>query len=348
MKMVGVGYRFAVLVAMLLGTAGCSSVLGRSDEFPVTANLDALEYPRLVDTPQPPQGRLVVEEGALVLAQLSEQGAESARLLTSPAPPSIVGTLQGRSGALSLATPPPASAVDALRRRGRAVSQPIAVPASAADALRARGDTVLLSAPNADTIDRSVLRERGNLAARAAPTSDIAAESLRARGDALLTSAPNADTIDRAVLQERGRLASNAAPVPSSEADALRQRGDTLLLAAQGDIAFDRNTLAQRRSELSNAALNAQPVIDRQDLIARGIVARSGSAFAVAPERGALQARAQTLQSIRSAPTGFVDRAAISERGSRAAFAPIAGPADQARLARAFADCCTIHKTGWR
>jgi len=69
--------RLSVL-GLLVCLAGCGSSIGALDGLPSGSDVSDVPWPRLVDTPEPPEERLTAGNGTLAEARLSERRGESA------------------------------------------------------------------------------------------------------------------------------------------------------------------------------------------------------------------------------------------------------------------------------
>lgn len=120
----------ACAVALLL-FAACGRTIGKLDSLPDIPVAETAPWPRLVDTPQPPEARLTAGTGGAVLTTLTErnaviQGRQQTVRSVSPAPDSLrdrVAQAEARRVAAG-------SAVDeqALASRGAAARQRAAAP----------------------------------------------------------------------------------------------------------------------------------------------------------------------------------------------------------------------------
>lgn len=60
-------------IAFLMALGGCGSTLGSFDDAPAGPDVSAAEWPLLVDTPEPPEGRLTAGNGDRAVQRLAEQ-----------------------------------------------------------------------------------------------------------------------------------------------------------------------------------------------------------------------------------------------------------------------------------
>lgn len=103
-----------VSVAVLLGFAGCGSTIGALDGLPDGPDMSAVEWPRLVDTPEAPEARLTSGAGERAVQNLqAQQASAAARIARAEAVLPVSDALLQRSAASRARTAVPAApAVD--------------------------------------------------------------------------------------------------------------------------------------------------------------------------------------------------------------------------------------------
>jgi len=114
--------RFSVF-GLLIGLAGCGSTIGAFDGLPEGADVKNAPWPRLVDTPEPPEGRLTAGNGVRAFESLtSQRGQSEARLARADTVPPVSDSLLTRGGNIQSRTEntaPPINEADLLTRAER-------------------------------------------------------------------------------------------------------------------------------------------------------------------------------------------------------------------------------------
>ena len=144
-------------IALLFGLGGCGGIIGELEKVPQGPDVSAAPWPRLVDTPEPPEARLTAGSGERALESLTnERTAQDSRQARADAVPPVSQTLVSRGQSNVLRTADAGPGVDAddllaraalLRERTQASSQPISNDLEARSALiRERSNTAVVAA----------------------------------------------------------------------------------------------------------------------------------------------------------------------------------------------------------
>lgn len=203
----------APFVCLVLMT-GCGGEFARIDGLPATRDVSDVPWPRLVDTPAPPQNALLPETGTAALATLNRTRQSVVARTALPGPQRVaVAELDGRVARIrqqSAVTVPGVDADDLAARSARlAQGRGVPVAALSADELQARAQRIAaMRAQGSNAVDARQLRMRGDriAAARTQALGGPDEGALKARADRIkaragLYNAP----VDRDDLAQRSR-----------------------------------------------------------------------------------------------------------------------------------------------
>lgn len=170
-----------IVLGLLVGLAGCGSSIGALDGLPSGSDVSDVPWPRLVDTPEPPEARLTAGHGDRAAERLAQQrGAAADRQARAEAVAPVSETLVAR-GASNQARPvgsvAPVNEADLLARAARLRANADIAPQpleeadllARAELLRARAGA--LGSVNEPDLLARALRNRQSVGA---PTSSLA------------------------------------------------------------------------------------------------------------------------------------------------------------------------------
>lgn len=168
--------RLSVL-GLLVGLVGCNS-FGAFEDLPPLSDTSNAAWPRLVDTPEPPEGRLLAGEGDRATERLSGlRGDSQARLARADQVPSVSDSLLARGDASRtrpLSEAPPVDEAGLLARAAELQTRTSDAPSAVNDAdllaraARLQAQAEIASAP----VDEADLQARAALLRQR--TSDFA------------------------------------------------------------------------------------------------------------------------------------------------------------------------------
>lgn len=282
--------RCVVTGFLLVGLVGCGSQFAEIEGLPAQRVSSDTPWPRLIDTPAPPQDRLLATTGPRTLAALSTEGeAARDRRDAVPLPQSVGNELTARAVQLAERAEMLTAGVDrvALIQRAETLNAREAQAVGGqvdGDALARRGRE--LNARNAaateNRIDLAALNQRADSLASRNTALDYggvdraALERRGARLQALNASALSRASVDRAALERAGastpRMAAPSSLVTGTDgafangkvsADAIRARANAAKaepvnrerLAEKGAKTVDEPVLSERFSDRARKAL---------------------------------------------------------------------------------------------